>query len=659
MKIIVGVLSFFLIFFALSSPVDAAPIFQYDYYNVDIVIDKDSTFTVEESANLVIDGEFHGLRRDIPTDNFCTVGTQTCGGFRNLEILEVKDSKGNVLREGEYSLYTYENEDTNEKFLRIERELFADGRFVTDYEEGWTIKYRVYGGLGNLDEGTYFYWNVLPESRGGYTQSSRITITLPTPIRRSDFQFFDIFSHNADTTYSNNTVQVDIDGLSDYSNFTVAYRFNAGEIDLPATLKMDLAPSIGTLVELDDLTFDDWSGIADYLPAGDFVLKVSHFGYEDLELPIKLESGKTLDLGTVALTATPFMSMFTFFMNIFLLLCCLALPLAAFLAYWIYDKNGRDNNPLKTIIPLFTPPDGVKPYLASNLYYEEFKNKMISATVVDLAVRGIIKIKEESKNDFTLTRVEDETKYSDLSSKENDIISLIFDDEYSVTTSSLKTPSTTRANKYRKLIEESYTELVSLGYFNSSPQNTRAKYAGYSVLLSMLGVVLFVGGSFILTSIIGVIFLFVPGIWLLVFGISIGFVARHMPAKTEAGSKIYNHLQGFRMYLYTAERFRLKGLEPEEFEKYLSYAMVFDVEKEWAEKFKDLYNHQPEWLEGNFSTFDAIYLANAMGNLSSSFNPQTLGASVSNTSGSGWSGSSSSFGGFSGGGGGGGSSGAW
>ncbi len=659
MKIFVGFLSLFLAFSTFAIPVQAAPTFRYDYYDVTIDINKDSTFIVEESAKLLINGEFHGLRRDIPTDNFCTVGTQTCGGFRQLEILEIRDVNGKILNQDQYSLYNYEDEDTKENYLRIERELFPDGEFVTNYSEGWTIKYKVYGGLGFLDEGIYFYWNTLPENRGGFTDKSTIKINLPSEARRNDFQLFDINTHSANTSYTSRGIQIDITNLSSISNFTVAYRFNENEINLPATLKMNLAPSVGTTVMLDSLTFDSWDGVADYLPAGDFNMKVSHFGYYDLVMPVKLESGKVTDLGTVALSPTPIMGIFTFFSNIFLIFCCVSIPLAIFIAYWIYDKNGRDKNPLKTIIPLFSPPENVRPYLASNLYFEEFKKKIISATIVDLAVRGFIKIKEESKNNFTLTRIEDEAKYGELTQRENDIISLIFDDSYEVNTSTFKTPSNERAKKYQSLIQESYNELVSLGYFNASPQITRAKYTTYSILLIILGIVAFIGGSLVLTTVIGVVFLCIPGIWIAIFGISIGVIARHMPSKSETGSKIYNHLQGFRMYLYTAERFRLQGLDPEEFEKYLPFAMIFDIEKQWAEKFKDLYNHQPEWLEGNFSTFDAIYLANAMGSFSSSVNTSSLGAGVSNTSGSGWSGGGGSFGGFSGGGGGGGSSGAW
>jgi uncharacterized membrane protein YgcG len=651
MKRFVVFLAFFALFSISGSTTHAQPIFDYEYYDVDIDISNDSTYTVTESYKLIVNGEFHGLRRDIPTDNYCTVATLTCGGFDNLEILEVRDLDGTILDSSEYSLYTYEDDDTNENYLRIERELYPSGKEMTDAEEGWTIKYRVYGGLGILNDGTYFYWNVLPENRGGLADKANITINFPNSIRESDLTLYDIQRYTHRDTISNDTLNIELKNLPSASNFTVAYRFNQNEIKKPAQLIAAINPSVSTTATINKLTIESVPIDIDYLPAGTYTLRASHFGYVDLEKVITLEPGEVLDLGTLSLTPTPIYSVFLLGTNFAMILVCLLLPFSVLLVYWIYSRRGKDKNPLKTVIPLFSPPENVKPYLGSNLYYEKFKPKIIAATIVDLAVKGIIKIKQlDNKKDFTLTRVEDAAKYSDLTETEMSIIDLIFDDQYIVNTVNFKKPSTSRALKYGQLMKDSYTELANLKYFQKSPETVRASYAGIAIFLVILGMLLMCGGGFF--------FICTPGIWLLIFGFSLAITANFMPAKTEAGSRVYNDLKGFKMYLYTAERYRLQGLNPEEFEKYLPYAMIFDIEKQWAEKFKDLYNNTPEWYEGDLSTFNTIYLANSISNFSDSITTQSLGASV-NTSGSGWSGSGGSFGGFSGGGGGGGSSGGW
>jgi uncharacterized membrane protein YgcG len=660
MKRFVVFLAFFVVFSASGSIASAQPIFDYEYYNVDIDISDDSTYTVTESYKLIVNGEFHGLRRDIPTDNYCTVATQTCGGFDNLEILEVRDLEGTILDKSEYSLYTYEDEDTKENYLRIERELYPSGKEMTNAEEGWSIKYKVYGGLGTLADGTYFYWNVLPENRGGLAEEAEININFPITIRESDLTLYDIREYTNRKTVSGNNLTVELKNLPSVSNFTVAYRFNKNEIKSPAKLQAIISPSVSTTVTVNNLTVASLPVNIDYLPEGTYTIRASHFGYDTLEKVVKLESGQVLDLGTLTLSPTPLFSIFLLASNFILILCCLLLPFAVLLVYWIYSKRGKDMNPMKTVIPLFSPPENVKPYLGSNLYYEKFKPKIIAATIVDLAVKGIIKIKQlDNKKDFTLTRVEDQTKYSDLTETEKSIIDLIFDDQYIVNTVNFKKPSTSRALKYSQLMKDSYSELVNLKYFQKSPETVRASYAGVAIFLVILGMLLLCGGTMLMTSIGGFFFICTPGLWLLVFGFSLAVTANFMPAKTETGSRVYNDLKGFRMYLYTAERYRLQGLNPEEFERYLPYAMIFDIEKEWADKFKDLYNHVPEWYEGDLSTFNTIYLANSISNFSDSITTQSLGAAVNNTSGSGWSGSGGSFGGFSGGGGGGGSSGGW
>jgi hypothetical protein len=88
-----------------------------------------------------------------------------------------------------------------------------------------------------------------------------------------------------------------------------------------------------------------------------------------------------------------------------------------------------------------------------------------------------------------------------------------------------------------------------------------------------------------------------------------------MPAKTEKGLRILERIQGFRMYMYTAERFRVQDLTPETFEKYLSYAICFKIENKWAERFKDIYKEAPEWFQtDNMNTFSTIYFLKSVKN---------------------------------------------
>jgi uncharacterized membrane protein len=127
-----------------------------------------------------------------------------------------------------------------------------------------------------------------------------------------------------------------------------------------------------------------------------------------------------------------------------------------------------------------------------------------------------------------------------------------------------------------------------------------------------------------------------------------------MPKRTKEGVLALEEIKGFKLFLSVTETERLKfhnapAKKPELFEKYLPYAMVLKVEKEWAKQFEGLFTEPPTWYEGNWQTFSLISLTSNL-NAFSSVASSTLTPSAP-SSGSGFSGGSSG-GGFGGGGGG-------
>ena len=97
-----------------------------------------------------------------------------------------------------------------------------------------------------------------------------------------------------------------------------------------------------------------------------------------------------------------------------------------------------------------------------------------------------------------------------------------------------------------------------------------------------------------------------------------------MPRLTEKGIEEKWKWLGFKEYLHTAERFRLGAETTETFSKYLPYAIVFGVEKEWAERFADLPYQQPNWYApavvhgGGMPTSSFSGLASSISSFSSS-----------------------------------------
>lgn len=114
---------------------------------------------------------------------------------------------------------------------------------------------------------------------------------------------------------------------------------------------------------------------------------------------------------------------------------------------------------------------------------------------------------------------------------------------------------------------------------------------------------------------------------------------------SQKGREMKEEWLGFKMYLEVAEKYRLQNLTPDLFEKYLPYAMIFGVEKKWAKNFEAMHLPSPEWYHS------AMVAGASIGPSSvSSFSPSAFSSSFLSSF-------SSSFSSSGGGGGGGGSAG--
>jgi uncharacterized membrane protein YgcG len=144
---------------------------------------------------------------------------------------------------------------------------------------------------------------------------------------------------------------------------------------------------------------------------------------------------------------------------------------------------------------------------------------------------------------------------------------------------------------------------------------------------------------------------------------------------TQAGRKVMDAIEGFRLYLGVAEEDRLQAFyppkkTPELFEKYLPYAVALDVENAWARRFESVLENatieptEQVWYLGDASKRrDPASIAAFVGNqlpqtiAAASTPPGSSGSSSGSSRDSGSSGSSG--GGSSGGGGGGGGGSGW
>ncbi|MEO6728687.1 MAG: DUF2207 domain-containing protein [Candidatus Dojkabacteria bacterium] len=638
--------------------VHAVPTFTYPNYDVNIVINKDSTFTVKESFVYSFYGEVHGVRRDIKTTNATCLSQSvlTCGGFDRLEMLGVYDE--NDKKVTDFTTSTYTDEDTNDEFYRIERVLYPNGQQFNGERVKWSIEYKIYGGLKWFDENPIFYWNVIPDDMNGNVVKAQVNIDLPddTSYRSSNFQIYDSYGKNPTLSVIANKITMAMKNLGSSGALTVSYKFQPNEITKPANLNYNIQnPPFANSILLNGVTEDaaTSNGSLTNIPAGPTKIVFSHSGYKDYVFKETLAPGETKNL-TINLEPETWMSFLLLINTLFTCLGIFFIPAAVIYLYINYKRKGVDSNMQKTIIPLFKPPVDVPPYLLGTIKDETVDKEDIIGSIIDLAFRGYIKIREITKNvDYELTRLEGKKGDKGLSDMEAEIMEAVFKGKDVVTTTGMQSYF---YYKYALLKSHIYKEVVEKGFFDRSPEVIRNSYAGCGIFIFVIGIIAACATSIIGTGFLGYIVLCTPLLGLITLGAGYIILSKFMPAKTEKGSKVYADILGFRMYLNTAERYTLQNLEPEDFEKYLSYAIVFGIEKQWAEKFKDIYKQMPDWYEGSRpDVWDAIWISSFTRSFADSAITNMSPASSSGTSGGGWGGGGG--GGFSGGGGGGGSSG--
>jgi len=300
----------------------------------------------------------------------------------------------------------------------------------------------------------------------------------------------------------------------------------------------------------------------------------------------------------------------------------------------------------------FRPPEGVRPGQVGTLLDEVANPLDVTATIVDLAVRGYLHIEELERAHLFASRdwVFRQRKPADaeLVPYERTLLDAIFTGRSEVRVSELKR---TFASDLAKVQKQLYADVVAHGWFRRSPQTTRTWWR----LIGIGCVVVGAGLTYLLARYTHAGLL---GVAAVLSGLVLLLVARRMPARTAAGSAELARVLGFRQYIRTAEAEQLRFEERTDvFSRYLPYAVVFGETERWAKAFASLaavtaaggagqvlpwYSGPGGWDFGRF------------GDSMRSFSDTTAGAiaaTAASSGGSGFSGGSSG-GGFGGGGGG-------
>lgn len=331
------------------------------------------------------------------------------------------------------------------------------------------------------------------------------------------------------------------------------------------------------------------------------------------------------------------------FFGIWLIVNVVLLAVFSWFVYQFWVKRGRDPRGKDTIIAQYDPPAGLTPGEMGVVIDERANHQDIIATLVDLAVRGYLSITEIAtpkmlglgkSKDYRLDRLKPSSAV-ELRGHERDLMENLFSAGDQVKLSDLKG---TFATAITKIKNDLYSQVASGGYFVTNPQSARIKILMLGILITGLGVGLAMFGIWVLA----------------IVGLVLAVFSGTFPKRTTVGVEARWQAEGFKLFLSTAERYRLQWQEKEKiFERFLPYAMAFGVAEKWTKVFAGLNQPPPDWYHGNsMSTFNAMVLYSALSDFSSVAAKSFVPPASSGSSGFGG-------GGFSGGGGGGGSTGGW
>jgi hypothetical protein len=311
-----------------------------------------------------------------------------------------------------------------------------------------------------------------------------------------------------------------------------------------------------------------------------------------------------------------------------------------FLLAWL--RVGRD--PAKgTIIPLFAPPKGLGPACVRFLNQYGADDRGFAAALVGLAVKGCLKIADHD-GDFSITKLPEKGGRDPLTTSEKALYNALPAHSIGLTQANQKIVAAAKSALKDALADEyeGTAFLRNLGWFAAglglsilflaAAALLFANVVGIETLFPLAWLAIWWGmivsfgwaalKGFIaarglwrkISSLAGLLFLvpfvgagvilplsmfgsggFPPALYVMaggaaLFGV-INVIFYHLlPAPTESGQRLRDQIEGFRLYMTTAEEERLKVLHPPEktpelFERYLPYALALDCENEWNAKF--------------------------------------------------------------------------
>jgi uncharacterized membrane protein YgcG len=237
---------------------------------------------------------------------------------------------------------------------------------------------------------------------------------------------------------------------------------------------------------------------------------------------------------------------------------------------------GRDEPAME-----FAPPPDVRPGQAGTLIDGVANPRDVTGTIVDLAVRGYLRIEDAAldrgRRDWRLVRFD---KSGGLLDYEQILLDGLFQDASTGSdrpSMRLSELGPGFAGQLRQAQDALYRDVAGRGWFTARPDRVRRRWL-------IIGGALFAAGTAAVAVAAAYSHLALIPVPVAVAGLALIGCARWMPVRTAKGTSLARRLLGFRNYLTTMAGgpARSPG-QADLLDAYLPYAIVFGCTEQWAE----------------------------------------------------------------------------
>lgn len=331
--------------------------------------------------------------------------------------------------------------------------------------------------------------------------------------------------------------------------------------------------------------------------------------------------------------------------NLIVVLAGIALMLIYLVPAWrTFGKDPEEG----LIVTRYEPPQGFSPASLRFIHQMYYDSKVMTAAVVNLAVKGYLRIRE-SAGLHTLKKTDPGVHPPPLATGEKELYEALFEENDLVILD----------NEYHSRIRRARS-----AHRRSLRSDYRGRYFRTNGIIGLPALAIGIVSSLLALNVgSGPTFLVIAGI--VVMAVLFFWFAALMKRPTILGRKVLDEMLGFKDYIEIAEKDELNLRNPPEktpqlFELYLPFALAMGVEQHWAERFAAMFAglrgpnnsaYHPSWYNGSWNSFDMSGTASSISN--------SLNSAISSSATPPGSSSGGGGGGSSGGGGGGGGGGGW